>query len=162
MKKTIFFSTAILFFLVIILLSWHNKNNNHQKKPAGYFAPADDNRPVIAIRKMKLKPGASAEEFNKLAQKIAHKDFGALPGVKEYIAKGERGDEVGTYIYVIEFDSKKTRDFYYPKPGSDGSDASADAKRLMQSLDTSANQQFGKLVEMVPGGAGYTDYLVIQ
>jgi hypothetical protein len=162
MRKKIFFSSAVLLLLVIVLLSWHNRSNNHQKKSANYFAPSDDNRPVIAIRKMKLKAGASEEEFNKLAHKIAHKEFGALPGVKEYIAKGERGDEVGSYIYVIEFDSKKTRDFYYPKPGSNGSDASADAKKFMQSLDTTVNQQFGRTGRDGSGGTGYTDYLVFE
>lgn len=161
MKKTIIFSLTALLLSAIIFLSWDNKNNNHTKKLPAYQGSADD-QPIIAIRKLKLKSGASAQEFEKFAEKIAHKEFGTLPGVKEYIAKGERGDEVGSYIYVVEFDSKKTRDFYYPKPGSDGSDASADAKRLMQSLDTSSNQQFTKMVELAPGGSGYTDYLVIE
>lgn len=162
MRNKIFFSSAFLFLFVIILLSWHNKSDNYQKKSADYYASPDDNHPVFSIRKLKLEPGASVDEFNKVAQKLAHNDFGAIPGVKEYIAKGERGDEAGSYIFVIEFDSKKTRDFYYPKPGSDGSDASADAKKFMQSVDPTGMQQLGKMVEVAPGGSGYTDYQVIE
>ncbi len=50
-----------------------------------------ETRAVIAIRKVKLKSGASAEAFEKWAAKLANDEYGKVPGVKYYVAKGERG-----------------------------------------------------------------------
>jgi hypothetical protein len=112
-----FFVPLIAFAMgisVTAILSWKNNDENVAKQGTRYNMPNPDSRPIIALRKLKLKSGISAEEIEKYAVKLAHKEYGKIPGAKEYIAKGERGDEVGNYIYVTEFDSKITRDFYYP------------------------------------------------
>lgn len=102
------FIAGILFTAVI---SWNNKTSDH---PFGFYRQNPDIRPVLALRKVKLKEGVSIETFEMFAIRAANNEFGKLPGVKFYYGKGERGDEPGSYISVFEFDSKITRNFYAP------------------------------------------------
>ena len=150
------FITGITFMAII---GWNNtstkknfSNNNHINSP--------DSRPMIALRKLKLKPNVSAEEFEKFAVKVANGEYGKIPGVKEFIAKGERGDEIGNYIYVIEFDSKTSRDFYFPVPGTDTSKTSAEALKFLNSLTDQT--EFAKMADIVPTDQSYTDYVVLK
>ncbi len=145
---------------VTAILSWKNNDENVAKQGTHYNTPKPDSRPIIALRKVKLKSGASAEEFEKYAAKLAGKELGKIPGVKEYIAKGERGDEVGSYIYVTEFDSKITRDFYYPIPGTDTSKTSREALKFLNSFTELG--EFTRMAEIVPGDQNYTDYIVLE
>jgi hypothetical protein len=47
---------------------------------------------------------------------------GAAPGLKGYIARGDRGVKKGGYAFVMVFDSEKTRNAMYPTPGGDVSE----------------------------------------
>ncbi len=105
MKKLSLLLAFVSGIALTAIISWKNNNNETTIKQN------PDNRPLIAIRKVNLKPGLSAEAFEKFAVKTATGEYGKLPGVKIYFGKGERGDETGSYIYVFEFDSKATRDF---------------------------------------------------
>ncbi|MEP6513716.1 MAG: hypothetical protein ABJA79_07595, partial [Parafilimonas sp.] len=157
MKKNLSLLIAfVLGITVTAIISW---KSNHTEATVNKLRNPDS-RPVIAIRKVKVKAGVSDQAFEQFAEKVAHSDYGKLPGVKEYFAKGERGDEVGTYLYVWEFDSKITRNFYFPV-ANDSSNAasSAEAKKFLQTLDPA--NEFSKMVEVMNTGQNsYTDYEV--
>jgi hypothetical protein len=122
-----------------------------------------DSRPVIALRKMKLKAGITAEAFEKFSVKAANDEYGKLPGVKFYFGKGERGDEPGSYLYFIEFDSKTTRDFYAPAEDNN-SKRSDEATRLLDGFFKNFDQDLDKLAEVITpaGKKGYVDYIVLE
>jgi len=163
MKKSSLLLIAFFSLIAVTtLVSW--KSNEHKnltdktiidKKP--------DNRPVIALRKMKLKAGITAEAFEKFAVKAANDEYGKLPGVKFYFGKGERGDEPGSYIYFIEFDSKTTRDFYAPAEDNN-SKRSEEAARLLDAFFKKFDEDMGKLAEVITpaGKKGYVDYVVLR
>lgn len=142
------------------ILSWNVKDaSSRQLIVTEKVSP--DNKPVMAIRKIKLKQGTSEQTFNAFASKVANNEYGKVPGAKFYIVKGERGDEVGTYLFVIEFDSKGTRDFYYPTEGADSTQISADARKLLLPWNGIA-ADFGKIAEVVTTGKlSYTDYVLL-
>jgi hypothetical protein len=120
----------ILGMTVTTIVSWKNNNNkNSQRQSADYNTPNTDVRQMIAIRRLKLKQGVSPESFEKfITEKLSHNAY-AAPGIKEYVAKGERGDDVGNYIHILMFDSKTTRDVYFPAPGTNA-DMPASIKTL--------------------------------
>ena len=52
---------------------------------------------VIAVRFLELKPDVNIAEFENFAYKTFNPGFdGAVPGLKEYIAKSDRGMNVGS------------------------------------------------------------------
>ncbi len=121
-----------------------------------------DSRPIIAMRKVKLKEGVSADAFEKFAIKIASGEYGSLPGAKFYYAKGERGDETGSYISFIEFDSKATRDFYAPV-ADDNTKTPPEVRKMIEAFFGKFDQEAGKLVEAAGSGKkGYTDYIILK
>ncbi len=150
------FIAGIMFTTII---SWENKSaenhpGNKNKNP--------DSRPVLALRKVKLKAGVSAEAFEKFAMKVANDEFGKLPGVKFYYGLGERGDEPGTYVFFMEFDSKTTRNFYAPGE-DDNTKRSTEAAKMVDDFFKNYNPEFNKLAEVVTpaGKKGYVDYIIL-
>jgi hypothetical protein len=162
MKKILVPTIAFLLGAsVMAIISWKNNNDEKGKKQISNNLPNPDARPIIAIRKLKLKTGASADTLEDFAVKLAHNEYSKMPGVKEYIAKAERGDDMGSYIYVTEFDSKITRDFYYPIPGGDSSKTSPEALKFLHS--GTPGPDLSHSIELVPSGKeGYTDYIVLE
>ncbi len=163
MKK---FSLVLAFILGITItgvISWktHDRENksNHIMKDK---LQNNDSRTILAMRKVKLKAGASAEAFETFAEKLAKGDYGSLPGAKFYYGKGERGDEVGSYIYFIEIDSKATRDFYAPV-ADDNTKTSVEVRKMIDAFFSKFSPEAGKYVEEVATGKnGYTDYIILK
>src|SRR6266540_4360462 len=108
MKKVSILLAFISGIALMAIISWKNNNEDSVKQDP-------ENRPIIALRKIKLKAGVSAEAFEKFAIKAKNDEYCKLPGLKIYFGKGERGDEPDSYVYFLEFDSKATRDFYVPQ-----------------------------------------------
>jgi hypothetical protein len=78
---------------------------------------------VIVLRELQLKPGASVAEFERFVLDTFNPTWqGAAPGLKGYIARGDRGVKKGGYAFVMVFDSEKTRNAMYPTPGGDVSE----------------------------------------
>ncbi|HUE77909.1 MAG TPA: hypothetical protein VMM83_08210, partial [Longimicrobiales bacterium] len=78
----------------------------------------DDARPVLSVRELTLKPGASAQEFEKHFAEIVGPWFEQrIPGVRAYLARGERGDRTNAYLLLYEFDTLARRNEYFPQPG---------------------------------------------
>lgn len=163
MKKTFI---PLLSFLagmfLTAMISWKDTSNKNAAKQTTYYnAFNPDARPVISLRKVKLKPGVSSETFEQFAVKIARNEYGKFPGLKTYFAKGDRGDETGSYIYVMEFDSKVSRNFYAPVPDSDDSQTSAEAKKFLSKV-AAGLAEFSTMADIVPTATSYTDYVALE
>ncbi|MFN2438864.1 MAG: hypothetical protein ABR503_06660 [Chitinophagaceae bacterium] len=147
-----------------VIISWkNNKGDKTGNQTAIATAKHPDNRAILAVRKVKLKPGITAEAFESFAVKVAAGEFGNLPGAKFYFGKGERGDEPGSYLSFIEFDSKATRDFYAPV-AEDNTKTSAEVTKMLNAYFSKYNVEFNKLAEVitVTGKKNYTDYIILK
>jgi hypothetical protein len=162
MKKNLLFIISFLSGIAVTAtISWKSNNSDNMTKTSlNYNIKNPETLAVIAIRKVKLKSGASAEAFEKWAAKLANDEYGKVPGVKYYVAKGERGGEIGSYIYVVEFDSKQTRDFYYPAAAP----MSPEATKLLQPWQKFADElEKMAIIEIVnTGKENFTDYIVLE
>lgn len=73
---------------------------------------------VIAVRFLELKADVDTTEFEKFARQEYNPAFeGTVPGLKEYIAKSDRGKNVGSFALIIVFDSQIVRDLMIPTEG---------------------------------------------
>ncbi len=144
-------------------ISWKNNEDNVGKQNAiTTTTQHPDNKPILAVRKVKLKGGVSAETFESFAVKVAAGEYGNLPGLKIYYGKGERGDELGSYILFMAFDSKTTRDFYSPI-ADDNTKTPAEVRKLIDSFFNKFTPEADKLVEPISSGKkGYTDYIILK
>jgi hypothetical protein len=78
---------------------------------------------VVVVRELRLKPGASVAEFEQFVTGTFNPTWdSAAPGLRGYIAKGDRGLKKGSYAFIMIFDSEKTRNAMYPTAGGDVSD----------------------------------------
>ena len=113
---------------------------------------------VIAVRELQLKAGVDAAQFEGFVRSTYNPAWeGAVPGVKGYIAKADRGAQKGSYALFLIFDGEKTRDAIFPKEGGGASQAFAPALQRPLAL----NQELDKYVE--PGTLSvYTDYVVMR
>jgi hypothetical protein len=76
------------------------------------------------------------------------------------VAKGERGEDVGNYIHILMFDSKTTRDVYYPSSGT-SADMPASIKVLLDATNK-RDLEMANMVSLSPTDSSYTDYVVIE
>jgi hypothetical protein len=64
---------------------------------------------VIAIRELQLKAGADAVQFEQFVRSTYNRAWeGAVPGIRGYIAKADRGAQKGGYALILIFDDEKT------------------------------------------------------
>lgn len=149
------FVSGVVFTMII---SWEAQDDKKL-----YTTDNPDINPVLAIRKIKLKSGVTADAFEKFAAKVANDEFGKLPGVKFYYGKGERGDEPNSYVLFMDFDSKTTRNFYAPSEDDD-SKRTPEAAKMVNDYFTKYSPEFDKLAEVVTpaGKKGYVDYIILK
>jgi len=125
-------------------------------------APAQSSRAgtgdVIAMRELQLKAGVDPNQFEQFVIGTYNPALeGAVPGMKGYIAKGDRGVRRGGYALILIFDSEKTRNAIYPKAGAGASEKFAPFLQRPLAL----TQELDKYVE--PGSvSAYTDYVVMR
>lgn len=149
------FALGMSFFAII---SWNiNEKADSSTANQGKIPPDNQNNVVISVRKFKIRSGASAAQFEKFAIEKFALDNGKLPGYKDYILKADRGDDLGNYIAVSVFDSKQTRDFYYPVAGKG---LSPEGLKLAASLPN-YSAEFIKMVQGTPTDSSYTDYIML-
>lgn len=77
----------------------------------------------------------------------------AMPGVKFYLLKGERGEYEGKYGILIYFKSLEERNYWIPEPGN----MSEEGKKAMESLQPLIDRLF----EMVTLERKYTDWIIL-
>ena len=101
-------ASATLAFVMLVLSA-----------PAPAQPPRAGSGEVIAIRELKLKPGIDAGQFEQFVTRTYNRAWeGAVPGLKAYIAKGDRGVRKDSYALLLIFDTEKTRNAIFPKAGS--------------------------------------------
>jgi hypothetical protein len=113
---------------------------------------------VIAVRELQLKAGADTGQFERFVRSTYNPAWDkAIPGMRGYVGKADRGAQKGTYALFIVFDSMKTRDSIFPKEG--GGVAPEFAARVQKLL--ALNPELEKFLE--PGTLSvYNDYVVMR
>lgn len=122
--------------------------------PLGNYAPPTENS-AFGVHNLESGDDFDTEAFDKFVKDKfapAWKDY--RKGFHFVILKGDRGARKGKYQLVYAFDSKETRDKYFPEEGGGGTEILGEviepAAAVMQEL-----QQFPFT------GSTYTDYLII-
>jgi hypothetical protein len=113
---------------------------------------------VIAVRELQLKAAVNAAQFERFARDTYNPGWeGAVPGLKAYIGKADRGAQKGSYALILVFDGEKTRDAIFPKEGGGVSPTFAPLLKGPFAL----NQELEKYLE--PGSLSvYTDYVAMR
>jgi hypothetical protein len=113
---------------------------------------------VVAIRELELKAGVDSAQFEQFVTATYNPGWeGAVPGLKAYIARGDRGVHKGSYALVLIFDSQKTRDAIYPKEGGGASERFAPVLQAPFTL----NKELEKYLEPATLSV-YTDYVALR
>ena len=87
---------------------------------------------VVAVRFLELKDTVNVEDFEKFVVEEFNSTFdGAIPGLKQYISKSDRGIAVDSYAMFMIFDSQIVRNTMIPnKKSSEWLDAIMEEKNL--------------------------------
>jgi len=120
--------------------------------------PSGGTSEVIAVRELQLKAGVDTTQFERFVRSTYNPAWDrAVPGMRAYIGKADRGAQKGTYALFIVFDGEKTRDDIFPK---EGGGAAAKFAAVMKA-PLALNEELGKYLE--PGGLSvYTDYVAMR
>ena len=76
---------------------------------------------VVGIVNLELKPGFTDDQAQELAADTV-RDMKIVGVSDARLARADRGERNGKYVYFWEFESEATRDRYFPDPGGDWSD----------------------------------------
>src|SRR6478609_2217571 len=68
---------------------------------------------VYGLHTLQLNRGVTGEDFERFAASNI-KQWPTIPGWRFALLKGDRGDEVGQYLALVELDSIKARDRVAP------------------------------------------------
>lgn len=69
---------------------------------------------ILSVQHLALRPGVQPEAFEQFLDR-AMPALTPWPGMKSYVAKGDRGDRAGHYTLIFEFDDVATRNRYFPQ-----------------------------------------------
>lgn len=129
---------------------------------ASHFSFGQSTEPngrTYAVRLMTLKQGVDAMEFEKYAKEQLDPAFRNVPGIEARVAKADRGADKGIYLLIYFYDSKATRDYYYPE--ENGNQPSKAAEEMRPRIEKAI---FGlyEFVDQEPTTSEYTDYVFIE
>jgi len=108
---------------------------------------------VYGLHTLQLNPGVTGEGFERFAASNI-KQWPTIPGWRFALLKGDRGDEVGQYLALVELDSIKARDRVAPT----GRLEDTEEGRQWVTAVTPFMEQWREYVTQAPGDAPYTDY----
>lgn len=104
--------------------------------------------------KTSLKENVAASDFEKFfLEEYKPAAEAALPGVKFFLLKGNRGESQGKYGQIIYFKSLEERDYWIPEPSRLSEEGKAAVKKFQEVED--------KLNEMIEFESKYTDWLLL-
>jgi hypothetical protein len=113
---------------------------------------------VVAVRELELRAGVEPAQFESFVTGTYNPGWqAAVPGLRAYIAKGDRGVHKGAYALVLIFDSQKTRDAIFPKEGGGASERFAPVLQKAFAL----NKELEKFLEPASLSV-YTDYVALR
>ena len=109
---------------------------------------------IYGLHTLELRPGVSGEDFERfVAGNSEH--WPSLPGWRIALLKGERGDQVGQYLALVEVDSIEARNRVSPRGGLDDT---AEGREWVAAVGPLLRQWL-EYVAHIPGlDAPYTDY----
>ena len=109
---------------------------------------------VYGLHTLQLQPGVAGGDFERfVASNI--EQWPPLPGWRIALLKGDRGDQVGQYVALVEVESIEARDQVSPTGGfedtAEGRQWAAEVGPFLE--------QWRQYVDKIPGlDAPYTDY----
>ena len=112
---------------------------------------------VFGIHQIELKADANAAEF----EQFVRDEYNALPsypGWQVFIVKGDRGDNVGKYLYIFEIESVETRDRDVPGDGT----FSPELQQWLAATAALDEKLNSFLVKGVGVETPFTDYVVVE
>jgi hypothetical protein len=71
---------------------------------------------LYGVHTVELKPGVTGEEVEQFARTLIAQ-MPPISGMRFALLKGDRGDHIGRYLWLIEFDSVEARDQLIPDSG---------------------------------------------
>ena len=110
---------------------------------------------VYGLHTLKLNPGVAGEDFERFAASNIEQ-WPSLPGWHFALLKGDRGDEVGEYVALVEVDSLEARDRVSPTGQLEDTE---EGRRWVAAVGP-LMEQWRQFVTQIPGAAGapFTDY----
>jgi hypothetical protein len=109
---------------------------------------------IYGLHSLELRPGVSGEDFESFLTSTSGQ-LPPLPGWRIALLKGERGDNVGQYLALVEVDSVEARNRVSPAGGFDDT---AEGREWL-AVAGPILQQWAAYVVHLPGlDAPYTDY----
>lgn len=114
---------------------------------------------TYALRTMTLKAGSDAQAFEAYAKEHLNPAFRQVPGITTRLAKADRGIQEGSYMLLYIYDSKATRDHYFPKEGAQ--EYSKAFLEVIPKIEKALRGLYA-FVEEEPETSGYTDYILVE
>src|SRR5687767_6066063 len=111
---------------------------------------------VFGIHQLELKPDADTAEF----ERIVSDEFNALPkqaGWERSIVKGERGNNVGQYLLILEAESLETRNRDVPSDQQ----ATSEFRKWYDTVSPTFDKLNSYLTTPIFRGGAFTDYVVV-
>ena len=108
---------------------------------------------VYGLHTLQLRPGVTGDDFERfVANNI--EQWPTIPGWRIALLKGDRGDQVGQYLSLVELDSIEARDRVSPTGGMDQTEEGRQWLAAVGPL----MEQWREYVTQIPGlDAPYTD-----
>ena len=105
---------------------------------------------VVSIVDLELKPGFSDDQIRELAADTV-RDFKVAGVIHPRLARADRGDRDGKYVFVWEFDSVETRNRYWP-----GGKASDEWRQKIEGAPAAILERYSRMFAI-----SFTDYVVL-
>jgi hypothetical protein len=109
---------------------------------------------IYGLHSLELRPGVNSEDFERFLPSSIEQ-LPRLPGWRIALLKGERGDQVGQYLALVEVDSVEARNRVSPGGGFDDTEEGREWLAVAQPI----LEQWLQYIVHLPGlDAPYTDY----
>ncbi len=113
---------------------------------------------VLGLHSIELKPGVDESEFESFMTREFAPVYARIPGQVAYLMKGDRGEQTGKYVLVIEIESPERRDEIWPREG--GTWAVSEEFRQVIEGAAAIGDKLGTFVTQFPGQR-FTDYVMV-
>lgn len=111
---------------------------------------------VYGMHKLTLKPGVSAEEFERFVVEEGYPAMDRIPGLRWRLLKGYKGDREGKYLGLFEIDSVARLTSYFPVHQGE---VSEEFKAQVEPIRAEIDRIAGFLVSI--SDPACTDYVVV-
>jgi len=151
---------SVLLMLVLLIASWTVLREPSSPNVATdeSLSPKVETGEVLGIRHVTLKEGVDSDEFERFFVEEYQPVFNErFPGLQFMLLKGDRGQDVGGYIFVLKVSSVWARNYYWPDDDSD----SGKYEELLEACGSTCERLFDKFIGYVVEDvySQYTDYV---